>query len=381
MANFSSHVGIIGGGIAGLTAGCALRLQGIKTIVFERGNEISEYGAGISISPNALNLLEKLGIKDDFIKSSFVPKYAAFNYLNTKLRTLDTQVITSSRQNLIQVIYKRYIELGGEIAFEHEYKDLNQDACNISFTNGDNYSVKHVLACDGIRSLIRQQYFPSSGAPVYSGYSAWRGIGLSSNKGVQFYFGSKSHIVSYPIDNNGRTSFVGVIKTKQSAHDSWKTKGSKAALLDDLKDYDSSVFSMLDSSTDIYKWGIYERAPSKSMYSKNITLLGDAAHPMVPFLGQGGCMAIEDGYAFAGLLKKLNGDFETTQVLYQNLRFKRNNKIYASSKMQGKLNHMENALLVFLRNLMIKYTPIISMRLKGIWDYDLDAEIKKIKVN
>ena len=128
MADFSSHVGIIGGGIAGLTAGCALRLQGIKTIVFERGNEISEYGAGISISPNALNLLEKLGIKDDFIKSSFVPKYAAFNYLNTKLRTLDTQVITSSRQNLIQVIYKRYIELGGEIAFEHEYKNLNQDA-------------------------------------------------------------------------------------------------------------------------------------------------------------------------------------------------------------------------------------------------------------
>ena len=70
MANFSSHVGIIGGGIAGLTAGCALRLQGIKTIVFERGNEISEYGAGISISPNALNLLEKLGIKDDFIKNN-----------------------------------------------------------------------------------------------------------------------------------------------------------------------------------------------------------------------------------------------------------------------------------------------------------------------
>ena len=112
---------------------------------------------------------------------------------------------------------------------------------------------------------------------MYSGYSAWRGIGLSSNKGVQFYFGSKSHIVSYPIDNNGRTSFVGVIKTKQSAHDSWKTKGSKAALLEDLKDYNSSVFSMLDSSTDIYKWGIYERAPSKSMYSNCLLYTSDAA--------------------------------------------------------------------------------------------------------
>ena len=74
MKNYSSHIGIVGGGVAGLTVGCALRLQGINTIVFERADEVSEYGAGISISPNALRPLQKLGIKDDFVARSFVPE-------------------------------------------------------------------------------------------------------------------------------------------------------------------------------------------------------------------------------------------------------------------------------------------------------------------
>jgi|TARA_B110000914_G_C15521394_1_gene477281 salicylate hydroxylase len=378
MTDYSSHIGIIGGGIAGLTAGCALRLQGIETVVFERAHEISEYGAGISISPNALRLLKKLDIKDELIKSSFIPKSAVFNHLNKKLRDIHTEVVTSSRQKLIQVIYNKYIELGGEVIFEHEYVNLNQDTCEISFNNGHSYVVKHILACDGIRSSIRQQYFSSSGEPVYSGYSAWRGIGLSSSKQVQFYFGPGSHIVSYPIDDEGRTSFVGVIKTKESAGDSWKMKGSKADLLEDFKNYDENVFSILDSSADIYKWDIYVRPPLKSMCTKNITLLGDAAHPMVPFLGQGGCMAIEDAYTFAALAGRSSSDYKNTQILYQKIRLKRNNKIHATSMMQGKLNHIENSVLVFLRNLILKYTPIISIRLRGIWDYDVDEEIKQL---
>ena len=114
--------------------------------------------------------------------------------------------------------------------------------------------MKHILACDGIRSSIRQKYFPLSSEPIYSGYSAWRGIGISNSKKIEFHLGSGSHIVSYPIDNNGQTSFVGIIKTPEISDDSWKIKGSKASLLDDFKDYDNDIFSMLNSSEDVYKW-------------------------------------------------------------------------------------------------------------------------------
>lgn len=378
MKDYSSYIGIIGGGIAGLSAGCALELQGIKTIVFERTDAVSEYGAGISISPNALRVLDSLGIKNSFINQSCIPSSASFNYLNKNLRTIGSAVVTSSRQTLIKAFHNRYIELGGQILFDHECKEIHQDACEITFADDQSYKVKHILACDGIRSNIRQKYFLLSSEPIYSGYSAWRGIGISNSKKIEFHLGSGSHIVSYPIDNNGQTSFVGIIKTPEISNDSWKIKGSKASLLDDFKDYDNDIFSMLNSSEDVYKWSIFIRPPLKSMYVKNITLLGDAAHPMVPFLGQGGCMAIEDAYVFAALAKKMDCDFDKAQNLYQKIRMQRANKIQAASMFQAKLNHLENPIAIFFRNLIIRYTSVVSIRLKGIWDYDVDKEIKKI---
>ena len=375
--NYSSHIGIIGGGIAGLTAGCALRLQGINTIVFERAKEISEYGAGISISPNALRPLQKLGIRDGFVDRSFVPEKAVMHYRGKEIRSLETQVVTSSRQKLIEAIYRRYVDLGGEIFFEHEYKSLDANSCEITFTNNEAYKVSHVLACDGIKSSARQNHFPSSGVPTYSGYSAWRGIGLSGVKDIQFHFGPGTHIVNYPIDHEGRTSFVGVVKTNETAEDSWKTKGSKEAFLEDFKFYDEEILSMVSSSEDIYKWGVYIRPPLNSMYTKNITLLGDAAHPMVPFLGQGGCMAIEDAYTFAGLAKELDCDFKKVQVLYEKIRLQRNNRIQSTSALQGKLNHIKNPLAAFIRNLILRHTPLLAARTEKIWNYNVDEEISK----
>ena len=139
MKDYLSHVGIVGGGIAGLTAGCALRLQGIKTVVFERNENTSEYGAGISISPNGLTLLEKLGIKDSLLEESFSPEKVVMRHLNKEIIAMETEVITASRQNLIKVIHERYLELGGEIFFNHECLSVDQDACEITFSNNETY--------------------------------------------------------------------------------------------------------------------------------------------------------------------------------------------------------------------------------------------------
>ena len=377
MKSYSSHIGIIGGGIAGLTVGCALRLQGINTIVFERADEVSEYGAGISISPNALRPLQKLGIRDGFVDRSFVPEKAVMHYKGKEISSLTTQVVTSSRQKLIEAIHERYVGLGGEILFEHEYESLDTNSCEITFTNNEIYKVSHVLACDGIKSSARQNHFPSSGVPTYSGYSAWRGIGLSEVRDIQFHFGPGTHIVNYPIDHEGRTSFVGVVKTDETTEDSWKLKGSKEAFLEDFKFYDEEIFSMVSSSEDLYKWGIYIRPSLNTMYSNNITLLGDAAHPMVPFLGQGGCMAIEDAYTFAFLAGALDCDFNKVQPLYEKIRLHRNNRIQSTSIMQGKLNHIKNPIAAFIRNLIMRHTPLLDMRTRKIWNYDVDEEASK----
>ena len=376
--NYSSHIGIIGGGIAGLTAGCALKLQGINTIVFERADVVSEYGAGISISPNALRPLNKLGIIDGFVGRSFLPEKTVMHYRGKEIRSLETQVVTSSRQKLIEAIHQRYVELGGEILFEHEYKGLDTNSCEITFTNNEVYKLSHVLGCDGIKSSVRQNHFPSSGIPTYSGYSAWRGIGHSEVQDIQFHFGPGTHIVNYPIDDKGRTSFVGVVKTSETTADSWKIKGSREAFLEDFKFYNEEILSVASSVEDIYKWGVYIRPSLNSMCLNNVTLLGDAAHPMVPFLGQGGCMAIEDAYTFASLAEKLDCDFKKVQALYERIRLPRNNMIQSASMTQGRLNHIKNPAAAFIRNLIMRYTPIITKRTNGIWDYDIDEDILKI---
>ena len=184
--------------------------------------------------------------------------------------------------------------------------------------------------------------------------------------------------MSYPINNKGEVSFTAVIKNNFNTSESWRIKGSKKELLEDFSEFNDDVFSMLNSSDEIFKWGIYVRPSLSSIYIKNITLLGDAAHPMVPFLGQGGCMAIEDGYTFgklAGLYKK---NFSKVQSEYEKIRLERKKMIESASKIQGKIYHLENPIMIFFRNLFLKYTPVVKLRMKKIWTYKIDEEIKKL---
>ena len=139
--------------------------------------------------------------------------------------------------------------------------------------------------------------------------------------------------------------------------------------------YDSSIFPELKAEEPLYKWGIYIRPPLQSMTAKNITLVGDAAHPMVPFLGQGACMAIEDAYTFAMLCKHKNGNFTDVQNIYDLIRSERTKKIQKASMLQGKIYHMKNPMLVFARNSVMKYTNIPGNDLKRIHDYDAHKEV------
>ena len=380
MSDYSSSVGIVGGGIAGLIAGCTLQEQGVKTVIFERSKSLNTDGAGITISPNGLRVLQKLQIQDRLIQTSFVPNNILFHQKNRNIAKVVSpeNFVTSSRYNLLQILQQKYFDLGGEVLYDHKYKSINQEKIKITFTNNEEYEVSHILACDGINSTIREEYFPLSGPAIYSGYQAWRGIGKAQQSDTKFHFSEGKHIVSYPINNNGEVSFTAVLKNDYSAADSWRIKGSKTELLQDFNEFNKEVFSMLDSSDEIFKWGIYIRPVLKSIYIKNITLLGDAAHPMVPFLGQGGCMAMEDGYTFGRLAGTNSDNFSKTQLEFERIRLDRKNMIQAASKTQGKIYHLENPIIVFFRNFFLKHTPVIKLRTQKIWAYKIDNEIEKL---
>ena len=378
MKDYSDHIGIIGGGIAGLTLGCALLKEGIPATIFEKMPEDTSHGAAISLSPNALRLLDRLGIYYDLKNQSFIHSAALIQGTQKQICEFQTpEVLTTRRQTLMSLLYSKYINLGGEVHHDHALENFDAVKCEATFTSQNKYIFKHLAACDGIRSSIRDTFFAANQDPKYSGYSAWRGIGKSNLQKIHFALGPDSHIVSYPINKEGDVSFVAVRKEDYQFKESWKEEGSISDLLDDFSAYDSKIFPALEDSVTLYKWGIYIRPPLKSMISKNITLLGDAAHPMVPFLGQGACMAIEDSYSFAIACKEHMTNLANAQVAYDYVRSKRTKKIQQLSMMQGKVYHLKNPILVAARNAAMKHTNIPGNDLKRIHDYDVHDETQK----
>jgi len=339
--------------------------------------EETSHGAAISLSSNALRLLDRLDIYTELKDQSFIHSEASIQGPQKEISSFQTpEVLTTRRQTLMSLLYSRYINLGGEIYHDHDLESFDVVKCEARFTNKNQYNLKHLAACDGIRSSIRDTFFAANQDPKYSGYSAWRGIGKSSLQRIHFALGPDSHIVSYPINKNGDVSFVAVKKENYQFQESWKEKGSVKDLLDDFSIYDSKIFPALEDSMPLYKWGIYIRPSLKSMIAKNITLLGDAAHPMVPFLGQGACMAIEDTYSFAMACKENIANLQEAQEAYDFVRSKRTKKIQKLSMMQGKIYHMKNPLLVAARNSVMKYTNIPGNDLKRIHDYDAHEEMQ-----
>ena len=377
MKDYSDHIGIIGGGIAGLTLGCALLKEGIPATIFEKMPEDTSHGAAISLSPNALRLLDRLGIYYDLKNQSFIHSAALIQGTQKQICEFQTpEVLTTRRQTLMSLLYSKYINLGGEVHHDHALENFDAVKCEATFTSQNKYIFKHLAACDGIRSSIRDTFFALNQSPKYSGYSAWRGIGKSDVQRIHFALGPGSHIVGYPVNKKGDVSFVAVKKEDFQFKESWREEGSVKDLLDDFSIYDSKIFPALEDSMPLYKWGIYIRPPLKSMIAKNITLLGDAAHPMVPFLGQGACMAIEDTYSFAMACKAKIANLRDAQEAYDFVRNKRTKKIQRLSMMQGKIYHLKNPLLVSARNAVMKYTNIPCNDLKKIHDYDAHDEMQ-----
>jgi len=379
MQNYEDFIAIIGAGISGLALGCILKKADMPVIIFEKSTDISEYGAGISISPNGAKVLKYLNLYDEIISISSNPKQADFFSNDKKINSFDIDVITTSRQVLYKSLYEKYISLDGQILFEHKLCDANFDDLELNFSNNRSYKVRHVAACDGIKSICRKK-IESNNEPVYSGYSVWRAIVEKKQKNTQTILGPNHHIVTYPISES-KISFVAAIKTPKKYKESWKSIGAYEELKNDLVSSNKDFYSFINEETPLFKWGVYIRPLLKNITYKNLTLLGDAAHPIVPFIGQGGCLALEDAYIFGQLLTKYNSDINKAQNAFKVMRVKRINTIASMSLKQGQLNHISNSIIVFLRNFVMRHFPSLALKSvrEKVWNYDPVEEIRDFK--
>ena len=372
MKDHSNFIAIIGAGISGLALGIILQRNKIPCIIFEKSEKISEYGAGISISPNGLAVLNNLDVINDLKPLSRQPEQAIFFSNNKKINQIPINVFTTTRKSIYKVLLDKYQELKGEIYFGHEVVDVDNETKMLTFNDKKSTYVKHIIACDGIKSMCQKNVSSMYDEPKYSGYYVWRTIFPSNQTNIHFYLGSNFHVVSYPVDKE-RSSLVAAVKSKNKQNESWKQQGSIHNLLSEIPSNILKNYPSISENYGVYKWGIFLRPNVKSLFDNNITYVGDAAHPIVPFIGQGACLALEDSYVLGQLISKHN-NIKIAQAKYNKLRINRVRTIYRKSLNQGKLNHLRNPLLVFLRNFLMKYTNIISTQTKSIWLYDVTNE-------
>lgn len=381
-----SNVAVIGAGVSGLTAAYALKKIGIEIDVFERSESIKEFGAGITLSKNATILLQDIGLMDSlsskghYPMGSYIRDYKKAKVIKSK--RLDKNFITLDRRDLVATLATRLEDIGGSIYFDSEIKSIDPTAGEISISNHEKKSYDLILICDGIKSSLRGSYFDNQ-QPQFTNYVAWRGMTTIENlpkyegsDKVNVYYGPGGHCVHYPTGRDNLINFIAIEHNKIWSEESWKTEGSKSEFLNCFKGWNEDLLSMFSSAQEVYKWGIFERSLPKTLYRDKCVLLGDAAHPMVPFLGQGGCLAIEDAYCLMSLLME-EKDINVVLGQYDKLRNRRGSWIQKRSKFQGVFNHVSNPSLVMIRNFITKL--IMNNSVNRLHSYDLIKEISKVK--
>jgi 2-polyprenyl-6-methoxyphenol hydroxylase-like FAD-dependent oxidoreductase len=350
---------IAGGGIGGLTAAIALRQAGFGVEVFERAADVREIGAGIGLSPNAIRVLKHLGLMQPVIERgtviesviSYDSRGEAIGRMPTNLS--DVPSVCLHRADLQQVLLSALppdcIHLGAQLtAFEQ-----SNSGVIARFASGRTASGDALIGADGLRSRVRAQLI-SDGEPVYRGYQCWRGVcDWPSKEVLSETFGLGLRVGLVPIGRRG-TAWWCTANEAELAND--EPNGAKSKLLGWFGNWHQpipDVFGATNSAA-IIKTAIYDRRPVKTWSHGRCTLLGDAAHPTTPNMGQGGCMAIEDGIVLARCLSEYSDPARAFRV-YERLRYARTARITNLSRYYGTMGQWKNPGAAWFRNTLLRF--------------------------
>ena len=357
---------IVGGGIGGLTAAIALRKHGIEAEVFERCPELREVGAGISLWPNAVKALRKLGLGPALESISLVNQEGAMRRWNGAYmsqspaqeleRRFGGGVIVVHRAELLNLLGENAgastIQLGKVCT------GFSQDpgGVNIRFDDGSTAHGDVLIGADGVHSVVRAG-LGHNGPLRYSGYTAWRAVVPfhSSTVVAGETWGCGRRFGLLPVQG-GRVYWFATHNAPEGEHD--PAGGSQAHVLSLFKGWHEPIEALIGASSDsvILRNDIYDRDALTEWGRGRVTLLGDAAHPMTPNLGQGGCQAIEDAMELATALKSAS-DVDAALRKYESRRIARTTSIVMASRRMGRMGQIESSFGCRLRDLAMQLTP------------------------
>ena len=368
---------ITGAGIGGLTTAIALRQAGVETKVFERAGELREIGAGITLWANAIKALRKLDVSDAVLAGGAlaaggevrswrgevlyevpVGAWEERYGVSAGLHRADLQTA------LLSALPDDAVQLGAEcVGFE-------QDAAGVAvrFASGREERSDLLIGADGLNSTIRAQLFDDE-KPRYAGYTAWRGVVETGEKFVRDGLGFESwgRGTRFGLLNigQGRLYWFATANAPEGEQDS--ATGHKGELLRRFGRWHQPIPKVLSTTEEpaIIRNDVYDREPVKRWGEGRVTLLGDAAHPMTPNLGQGACQAIEDAVVLARCLKE-EDSVVTALRLYEARRVDRTALVVRRSWLVGSIGQLESPLLCRLRDALMKVAPLRAQ----LWQLD-----------
>lgn len=363
-------IDIIGAGIGGLTMAIALEQKGIKTRIFEQADKLEPVGAGIVLANNAMQVYEKLGLRKVIEENGTV--ISSMNITTSNLKSMSkvdlslfeekhkVRNIAIHRGALQKILLNELKHT--EIKLSHGLKRIERNDAGylLNFKNGEQIKSAVLIAADGINSIARQNIFPNS-TIRNARQICWRGV-TDFNLPSQF-----KNELNEAWGRMNRFGFVQIAENKVYWYALKSYKGNKNELqIKNIEKYFSKYNPLVNeiiASTKKEQVNTSEMSdlkPIDTWYKENLCLIGDAAHAATPNLGQGACQAIVDAYVLSECLDK----YERNQAFneFQNLRQAQAHQIVKTSWMIGKIAHWANPILIKVRNLMIRLTPVSSSK-------------------
>jgi 2-polyprenyl-6-methoxyphenol hydroxylase-like FAD-dependent oxidoreductase len=359
---------IAGGGIGGLTAGIALRRAGFDVRVFERAPQIQEVGAGLTIQSNAVLALRRLGLDQALVESGRRLGSGSVRRPDGRLisradleevgRAVGAPVVAIHRATLQRLLLETLgpdaVETGREVTAYEE----RPDGVALVFRDGSRTEGSLLIGADGIRSAVRAQML-GDGEPLYAGYTCWRGVtveGGPAAEGSSETWGRGRRFGIVPIERD-RIYWFATLNTPAGGRDE---PGKVRPLLEDLfTGWHPPIAEVLAATpeTAILRNDILHRLPAPRWVGGRVALLGDAAHPMTPNLGQGACQAVEDAVLLADCLARNPADPAGALQSYESRRKSRADAVVLAALRLGRLAQVENAAARWLRDLLLAAIP------------------------
>ena len=385
-------IAIVGGGIGGLTAALALSQNPYDITVFERSAGIREIGAGVQISPNAGRLLHSLGLGAAYSEISVNPHRVVLRRWEDdsiiRATDLDESFISQHQVPLANVARNELVEIIGNAVAARANVTLKfsthvvavepgESSSVVLFSDGSSQTFDIVIGADGIHSVVR----PCVGGvdkPRFSGSAAYRALVPRSAVedlpiDVTNRMGPDRHVVSYFIGRNrSHLNLVCISPEDSWESESWTEQGTMEDLYSRFEGWSSDFLSLLGRVAEpVFRWALYDREPLEQWGIGTTTLLGDACHPMLPFMAQGSCQAIEDAVVLARCLSDVStSDAVSALRRYEDARQGRTAQVQTSSLMNRDLFHMVDGQEQRDRDMIFSISPPGMSILDWVYEYD-----------